>query len=232
MSIRLLQEMQKKIQQKSDFYTPSGIHVYFKDSLLNDSINMERLMAKVEGKIPLHLLSEVEMIIVGSFDEFEERSINAFYEDGTLFLSNMQDNEADMYDDIIHEVAHSLESVYGRQLYADQKLQNEFLGKRKHMHDLLWSEGIKVPQSFFLNLEYNEEFDDFLYKKIGYNELASMLTGIFVSPYAATSLREYFATGFTEFYLDSNHNFLQRIAPQLYKKIILLLDQEKLDNEY
>ena len=59
-----------------------------------------------------------------------------------------------------------------------------------------------------------------------------MLTGIFVSPYAATSLREYFATGFTEFYLDSNHNFLQRIAPQLYKKIISLLDQEKLDNEY
>jgi Mlc titration factor MtfA (ptsG expression regulator) len=193
---------------------------------------MERVVAQIESKIPLHLLSEVEMIIVGWFDEFEERSINAFYEGGTLFISSMQDSEADIYDDIIHEIAHSLENAHGRHLYADQKLQDEFLRKRKYIHDLLWAKGFKAPVTFFLNVEYDQEFDDFLYKTVGYDRLATLLSGIFVSPYAATSLREYFATGFTEFYLDSNHNFIKKISPALYRKIISLQDPKILDNEH
>ena len=36
------------------------------------------------------------MIVVGWFDEFEERSLNAFYKDGILHISNIQDNEEDM----------------------------------------------------------------------------------------------------------------------------------------
>ena len=51
------------------------------------------------------------MIIFGWFDEFEERSLNAFYEGGTLYVSNIQDDFMDMYDDIIHEISHSLEGL-------------------------------------------------------------------------------------------------------------------------
>ena len=40
----------------------------------------------------------------------------------------------------------------------------------------------------------------FYIKKIGYDKLSPIMTGIFMTPYAATSLREYFATGFVEFY--------------------------------
>ena len=54
--------------------------------------------------------------------------------------------------------------------------------------------------------------------------------GLFITPYAATSLKEYYATGFTEFYLDSNHNFLQKVSLELYKKLLLIQDPEKLDN--
>jgi len=71
----------------------------------------------------------------------------------------------------------------------------------------------------------------FLYEKIGYDKLSSIMMGMFINPYAATSLSEYFATGFTEFYINSDHKFLQKISPELYRKINLLCDEETLDNQ-
>jgi hypothetical protein len=42
--------------------------------------------------------------------------------------------------------------------------------------------------------------------------------GIFIRPYAAISLREYFATGFEAYYLG-NKIHLEKISPMLYDKI-------------
>jgi len=53
-----------------------------------------------------------------------------------------------------------------------------------------------------------------------------MCQGLFITAYAPTSLREYFATGFLEFYLEPNHNFLKKTSPQLYKKLIVLQNQD------
>jgi len=231
MLINYIQRSQKRITEAvSSFYTPTGIHVYFKDSLVNDDIDVEGVINKVEEKIPSHLLSEVEMVIVGWFDEFEERKLNAFYKDGTLYISNIQDDEADMYDDVIHEIAHSLESALGYEIYGDQKIKEEFLRKRKYLYDILWSQGYKIPLAVFMDIEYNKEFDLFLYERIGYDKLSDLMMGLFITPYAATSLREYYATGFTEFFLDSNHNFFRKVSPELYKKLLLIQDPEKLDN--
>jgi hypothetical protein len=231
MHVKQFQELHKKQQQKnSDFYTPNGLHVYFKEPPLNDEIDLEAVVGRIESMIPSHLFSEVEMIIVGWFDEFAERSINAFYDAGTIYVSNAQSNNDDIIDDLIHELAHSLEVPYGYDIYADGKVKDEFLRKRVHLQDILWSKGYKAPKAFFMNFEYSEEFDKFLYEKVGYNVLAGLMQGLFVNPYAATSLREYFATGFTEFYLDTNHDFLQKLSPALYKKIYSLHQAEVLDN--
>ena len=231
--LEYLKEAQRQLKNNiQDFYTPGGIHVYFKDKLANDEVDVESVVAKVEQTIPDHLLSEVEMIIVGWFQEFEDREINAFYKDGTLCISHFQDDNEDMYDDIIHEISHSIEAPFGYEIYGDNKLKDEFLRKRKYLHDILWQLGYKAPVAFFENTEYDEEFDMFLYKTIGYDKLANLVQGLFINPYAATSLREYFATGFTDFYMDSNHKFLQKISPALYKKLITLQAQEKLDNRY
>ncbi len=230
MLINYIQKSQARILEAvNSFYTPTGIHVYFKDRMMNDKVDVENVISKVESTVPSHLLSEVEMIIVGWFEEFEKRKLNAFYKDGTLYISNVQDDEEDMYDDIVHEVAHSLESALGYEIYSDQKIKDEFLRKRKYMYDILWNKGYKTPLGVYMNPEYDEEFDMFLYKKIGYDKLFQLLKGLFITPYAATSLREYYATGFTEFYLDSNHNFFKKVSPELYKKILLLQDPEKLD---
>ena len=68
-----------------------------------------------------------------------------------------------------------------------------------------------------------KEFDNFLYKVVGYDKISLLTAGLFLSPYSITTVREYFATGFTEFYMHPNeHGFLQKVSPQLYKKLVLL----------
>jgi len=226
-----IQNQQKQLlEQQTDFYTPTGIHVFFKDSV--DNVNVEKVVAKIEELLPNHLISEVEMIIIGWFDEFEERSINAFYEGGTLYISNIQDSASDMVDDIVHEISHSLEEPRGLLIYGDKEVENEFLRKRKHLHNILWKMGYKIPSVVFMDPEYNQEFDLFLYEKVGYEKLSNVIRGLFINPYAVTSLREYFATAFTDFYLrPDEHQFLQKVSPELYKKLIALHNIEKLDNQ-
>ena len=128
MPLKYLQEKQKTLQkQVSDFYTSSGIHVYIRSPLIDDKINLENVISKVEQLIPQPFLSEVEMILVGDFEEFKERHVSAAYKDGALYISNVQMDEHDMVDDIVHEIAHSIEEPYGYELYYDQKIKNEFL---------------------------------------------------------------------------------------------------------
>ena len=121
----IIERQAKMNSQSLDFYTPTGLHIYFQEPVEN--VDVEKVVAKVENSLPIHLLDEVEMIIFGWFDEFEERGINAFYKDNALYISPLQQSEQDLYDDIIHEVAHSLEGPHGYHLYADEKLKKEFL---------------------------------------------------------------------------------------------------------
>ena len=227
-----IKNSQKRVnEQVSNFYTPTGIHVYFKDHLYNDAIDVEKIISKLESLIPTQLLSEVEMIIIGHFEEFEERDINAFYKDGAIHVSNIQDDEKDLLDDLIHETAHAAEVAYGYEIYADSKIKDEFLNKRMHLYNLLWSNNFKAPKKLFQQIEYDYEFDQFLYKDVGYAKLSNIVNGLFVSPYSPTSLREYFATGFTEFYLHPNeHTYLKNVSPALYSKLEKINNVESLDN--
>ena len=94
----LIENLKQKQKKLTDFYTSRGLHVYFREPLLNDEIDVEKVISNVESKLPKHLTSEVEMVIFGQFDEFAERNINAAYKDGALYISNFQDDEADLYD--------------------------------------------------------------------------------------------------------------------------------------
>ena len=80
-----------------------------------------------------------------------------------------------------------------------------------------------------MDLEYNQEFDEFLYQTVGYDKLSAIVSGLFLTAYAPTSLREYFATGFTTYYMDPNHAYFKKVSPALYEKINSLQDEETLD---
>jgi hypothetical protein len=46
---------------------------------------------------------------------------------------------------------------------------------------------------------------------------------LFVSPYGATSLREYFANCFEEYFARRQYDHVKKISPAVFEKIELLL---------
>ena len=70
----------------------------------------------------------------------------------------------------------------------------------------------------FVNTEYSEDFDQLLYKEVGYDRLTFFTMGLFVSPYGATSYREYFANGFENYFLN-DPQYVKVVSPAVYDKI-------------
>jgi hypothetical protein len=118
-------------------------NVYVKDPLPED-FDLDYVLQKVAVSIPDYLMNNIDSIYVGQFEEFEDRKINALYKDGALYVTNLQDDEDDMIDDIIHEIAHSIEEFAGNDIYGDGRVENEFLGKRKRLFYFLRKEGYDV----------------------------------------------------------------------------------------
>ena len=214
-------ESANKGRKLKDMYKVSGIDVYIKDRL-PEEIDPEFVFKYINARIPFHLTTGIDIIYIGQFPEMKEREINAFYEDGAIYVSNDQDDEMDMIDDIIHELAHAVEVNNDELIYGSGAIQNEFMAKRKKLATYL-EEMFDVPKDFLINIEYDREIDNFLYKVVGYEILNQMSANIFVSGYAATSVREYFARGFEEYYIG-DRKYLTKISPMVYNKVQYLDD--------
>ena len=193
------------------------IRVFVKDPLPED-VNLDHVLSLIEKRIPEHLIYGIDMIYVGQFEEFKERDTNAVYKDGALYVTNEQSNEDDMIDDIVHEISHACEESYYSLIYSDGKIQNEFAGKRKRLFEILKAEEHKVDIEDFLNIEYSKELDQFLYQEVGYDKLTFFTMGLFVSPYGATSYREYFANGFEHYFLTDSQ-YVKVVSPAVYEKV-------------
>lgn len=188
-------------------------------------IDISYIINKLEQIIPEHLLKNVEVIYVANIKEFNKgnRTFNAMYKNDAIYISPHQDDEADLLDDIVHEVAHSIEHEYEDIIYGDGLLENEFLGKRKTLYFLLDEKPLNML--YFKDINYNAKFDNFMYNDIGYDKLNLVSSGLFYSPYAITSLREYWANGF-ENYLLGDRTRLKSVSPVLYSKIYTILEEE------
>ena len=62
-----IEQQQKKLENNSLIYTPTGLHIFFQHPVEN--VDVEAVISKVENTVPLHLLENIEMIIFGWFDE-------------------------------------------------------------------------------------------------------------------------------------------------------------------
>ena len=204
----------------------NSIPVFVKDPI-NNNIDLGAVLQKLEKFLPVQFTNGVDSIYIGYFDILIDREINAMYQDGAIYVTNIQDDVDDMVDDIVHEFAHAVEDVYGHMLYADNVIEEEFLGKRKRLYHII--DGISpeenVSMEYYLNPEYDIEFDRYLYKDIGYPTLSSAINGLFYSPYAITSLREYFANGFEAYFFHRDRNTLKKISPILYNKIVETIEE-------
>lgn len=195
-----------------------GISVIVKDSFTTD-VDLDSVLLKLKKSIPHFLFHNVEAIYIGQFKELRERDLNAAYMDGALYLTNEQISERNMLEDIVHELAHSIEELANFDMYSDNKLNTEFLAKRMKLKNILKEAGFDVSGQQFEKIEYNKNFDMFLYESIGYDMLNQLTVGLFCSPYGATAIREYFANGF-EFYFLKDRELVKQVSPQLYKKLV------------
>ena len=104
-------------------------------------------------------------------------------------------------------------------------MTREFLGKRQRLFHILRAEGYDVQPKDFMETDYSQEFDMFLFKEIGYPALTQLTMGLFLTPYGVTSLSEYFAESF-EYFFVRDPQCVKKITPSCYTKI---LELEELD---
>ena len=219
-----IKESMKRSKRMKDHFNLNGIYVIIKDKL-PEEIDPDFIFNYIASRVPFYLTRNVEMIYIGKFPEMEERDINAYFENDAIYITNEQEDEMDMIEDIVHEISHAVEKYNREFIYDDGALQREFIAKRKRLSQLL-SQKYSVPSDFNINFEYDRSIDDFLFRDVGYDVLNQVCVNIFPSGYAATSVSEYWAKGFEELFIGDKGN-LRNSCPVLYKKLALLLKELK-----
>ena len=207
-----------------DHYNVNGVDIFIKDPL-PEHIDSSFVFEYISTRIPFYLLDNVEVIYIGIFPEMKERDINAFFENDAIFVTNEQDDEMDLIDDLIHEISHAVEKRVGDIIYGDGLFQREFIAKRKRLSALL-SQKYDVPSDFNINFEYDRAIDDFLYRDVGYDVLNQVCVGIFPSAYAVTSISEYWAMGFEEMFLGDPQK-IKSMCPVLYNRLVMTIKELK-----
>ena len=101
-------------------------------SPISEDIDISLVFEEVNNLFPEHFLRLIDVVYIGEFEFLDKREINAMYADGALYISNVQDNESDLKDDIVHEIAHAVERNNDEAIYGSGLLQNEFIAKRKN----------------------------------------------------------------------------------------------------
>lgn len=214
-----IRESAKKAKKALKEYTLfSNVMVVIKDKV-SDDISLDNVFNTVNSRISPHLAQDLDIVYIGQFPQLQARNVESAFMNGAIFLSNEILDDDTFIKSIIHELAHNVEKVYGREVYGDQKIIEEFISKRKQLQDVLESHKLFCDPRLYIQFDYSRVFDDFLYKTVGYDRLAQLTTKLFISPYAATSLREYFANGFEHYFVDENPKYLKSISPRLYSKI-------------
>jgi len=195
---------------------------FFVMNEVSEGVSIPELCADLEEFLPRALLRNVDVFYIGDFKELKDR--NAAYTDGAIYISSKELTNEDIVENIIHEIAHSLEDTFSQHIY-DSALISEFHSKRMTLKNILAARGYKINPEYYEYLEYSPKFDNFLSSVVGYPELLSLTMGLFASPYGATSIQEYFANGFEKYFLDSPE-MVRKVSPALHQKIEEILDAD------
>lgn len=207
------------LRERREYLLFNRIPVLIQSKTLYD---VSEVLKEIERNVPQTLVSELDYIIISDSDYLKDRELDSVYMDGVIYMSGNIESTKEAILTVVHEIAHSVEDKFP-QIYEDETIEAEFLGKRTKLYQILASHNVETQGLDFLNAEYSENFDDFLYLVVGYPLLRNLSSGLFLSPYAATSIREYFADAFEEYFLREPKG-VKLISPAVYYKIEQLLD--------
>jgi len=217
----------KNLNERKEYFL-YDIPIYIINSF-PDHININNILEDLKELIPYEFLYGLEGIYIGEFPELIERDIQAMLKDGAIYLSSYKEHpevtEEIIVKDIVRELAHFVEDNYQFEIYGDNSIEKEYVGKKKRLVELLRANGISFHGmgNLFFSEDKVDELDDFLFKELEYDNLSSLTPGLFLSPYSVTSIREYFANGFEE-YINGDLYYLKEISPALYNKLESFLE--------
>jgi len=184
--------------------------------------NIEEVLEKLQKTLPPQLVSGLDYVLISKSSYMEDREVEAIYKDGIIYMTPEMEDTEDALLSMVHEIAHLVEEIHP-DIYLDETIETEFIGKRNKLEQLLTAHDFNTQDQDFQKTEYCEKFDDFLYLQIGYPVLRGLASGLFLSPYAATSVREYFADAFEEYFIREP-KYVKLISPSVYFKIEELVE--------
>ena len=179
------------------------------------NIDFGEVVQQLQRYIPRYLLSLIDTVYIGRFEELTIKAVDSAYMDGAIYMLPDQTSVEDAFEDIVHEIAHAFEEAHRQDVYEDQKIAKEFVYKRMALKALLDN----PPDCDFRNIDYDLELDDYLFTEVGYPLLQKITMGLFLDPYSITSLREYFATAFEGYFLHKNRKEIKELCPAIYEKL-------------
>ena len=223
----LTHSVKKSLRERKEYYLYDiPIHII---NSFPDHISISNILDDLRDAVPYEFFSGLDGIYVGEFPELRDREVQAILKDSAIYLSSYEQHpevtEEIIIKDIIHELGHLLENKFPYEVYGDNSIEKEYVGKKKRLVELLRANGISFHGMghLFFSDESTDELDNFLFKRLGYENLSALTPGLFLSPYSVTSLREYFAEGFTQ-YVNGDLHYLKEICPALYNKLNSLLE--------
>jgi len=211
----VLSSYNKALRERKEFHL-NGSLIQIVDPLTKQ-MDIPSIISFLGKNIPTQILNLIDVYYIGNFDVFKKKNTNAAYMDGAIYLSSDQETEKDLLDDIIHELGHALIEKENINIFGDGLIKREFSSKKTTLKRVLRSKGYDIPK-FFNSTSFSPEMDDFLYKGIGYEALKPMINGLFMNPYAVTSLEEYFTSGMEDYFLGKSL-LLKSISPALFNKL-------------
>ena len=228
--IDYIKESNKKAQDRNE-YMLFNVPVYVINKFPSN-IKINNILDSVKDIINKKYLDRLDAIYIGDFKDLNRRDIQSMLKDDAIWISsnNVKNviTEPLVVENIIHEIAHLLEEKYQSQIYGDRKLEREYNSKKNRLFHLLKNEEYDIDLELFFSDDMLKEFDNFLYKVVGYDKISLLTAGLFLSPYSITTVREYFASGMLD-YLTSDNSYIDEISPVLYSKIKQI--EENLNNE-
>ena len=215
----------KSKKQKREFLLFGRIMIFIQDPLVSDVVDFDEIVKDLGTLVPPHLFENLDIIYIGQEKELIDRELEALYDSGAVYITNTLAENIDYIENIIHENAHAIEEAHGLLIYGDGRIQREFVGKRNRLFHIIKSQGYDVSDLNYNESEYQQEIDDFLYQELGYDNLNYLINGLFLNPYAVTSISEYFASGLEKYLIDATkREQLRKLSPELTKKIEELIN--------
>jgi hypothetical protein len=215
--IKYIVESASVAQKRNRDYEIFGRITVKLNDYLPDNVSIKSVIKAIEDRIPEHVLYDVDAIYVGNCAPLEDRQVDSIYVSGSILVKPEHASNKDLFNTLVHEFAHAVEETAKDFIYGDGDVGSEFLNKRNRLYNML-KDDYKISKKQFLNINFDQAIDDFFSKEIGYSNLDLLTNGLFLSPYAATSLREYFANGFEHFYIEGPDT-VKQISPAVFHKV-------------